>query len=428
MPFVKSESAQRRHHAIHHGLSSSCTPRVLVLAPSFPWPPHSGARIRLREMLRHLQGRYRVTLLAHGDPNKAVAAGDELNELCESAELIPIGLSSVARIARLTRGVLRRSPPIQSYHYVPRMARRIREITSHQHFEVLHVEFPFLAPYLSAISPRCRARRVLSTHNVDSLRFERELEISPWGGRRLVILADRLLFPHWERDAVRRFDSVVTVSDADRLWIERNAPGVPVFLAPNGVDVDHYRPIGPAAATPTVVFTGSMNYPPNQDAVIWFADNVVEQLRTKLGEIRFDVVGADPSPAVRALCRRPGVRVTGAVPDVRPYLADSIALVVPLRSGGGTRLKILEAMAMARPVVSTAIGAEGLKVTHGRDILIADDPERLAEEIATLARVPELGARLGAAARQLVVSEYDWRICLRGLDRAYEPAGGERGA
>jgi glycosyltransferase involved in cell wall biosynthesis len=207
-------------------------------------------------------------------------------------------------------------------------------------------------------------------------------------------------------------------------------PEATVELIPNGVDTDHFRPLDPPdpSAAQRIAFTGAMHYPPNVDAALWFAERIWPRLRRQVPELYFEIVGRDPDPSVVALGRRPGVVVTGEVADVRPHIARSRCVVVPLRAGGGTRLKILEAMAMARPVVSTALGAEGLTITPGHDILIADDPEGFAAHVLDVLGSPERAARLGQASRRLVDTRYRWNQCLEGLDRLYERLLGARAA
>jgi glycosyltransferase involved in cell wall biosynthesis len=156
------------------------------------------------------------------------------------------------------------------------------------------------------------------------------------------------------------------------------------------------------------------------DAVLWFYDEIFPLLHEKLPDLCFKIVGSKPHPKVLDLQKKTGVQVTGEVADVRPYLAQSLALVVPLRSGGGTRLKILEAMAMGRPVISTTVGAEGLEVTPGVDILIANNAAEFLEKIMLLVSSPETVTRVGRAARKLAVENYDWQLCLRGLENLYQ--------
>jgi len=203
-----------------------------------------------------------------------------------------------------------------------------------------------------------------------------------------------------------------------------------VEVIPNGVDTDYFRPV-PAVAPdgdPYVIFTGAMDYPPNMDAAVWFCDEVFPALHKRMPQLEFKIVGKEPHPQILDLGRRDGVQVTGTVADIRSYIAGALAVVVPLRSGGGTRHKIPQAMAMERPVISTSVGAEGLEITPGTDILIADDAERFVEHIDLLAKSPATANRIGKAGRRLVMEKYDWRVCLSGLERLYGSVSGSAAA
>lgn len=370
-------------------------------------------------MLRHLSRRNRVTLLAalrHPDEAEHVAT---LNELCESVvtTLLPDDIQAVMR--RLTTGWLRGMPFIQGMHFQRTLAQHLHTLTAQNAYDVIQLEFSFMTPYLPFVSPRSLAKKVLSMHNVESLRFQRELQFAS-GLRRLALLNDRLLFRNWEGRCLSAFDGIVAVSASERAWIQQRAPAAVVELVPNGVDVEHFLPAGLSGASRSIVFTGLMNYPPNIDAVVWFCDEVLPLVHRQHPEVCFKIVGNKPDRTVLALARRKGVEVTGQVPDVRPYLSNCQALVVPLRSGAGTRLKILEAMAMRRPVVSTDVGAEGLEVTPGVNILTGNTAEELAGHIGALLADPQRAARLGDAGRRLAETKYDWKISLSKLDELYQ--------
>ncbi len=393
--------------------------RILLLSPWFPSPPFGGALIRVHETLRHLSRRHEVTLLA------PVAQPPEPRELavltafCRTVVAVPVSDRAGAVLRRLAIGLARGMPLIQGLHRDTNLAGHLRDLTSRNDFDIIHVEHSFMAPYLEAISPRSRARTVLSMHNIESLRFRRELTTAR-GARKLALLADSLLFRSWEVKAIRRFDGIVTVSAFEEDWVRAHAPSTPHARVPNGVNTGYFAP-APLPETPrTIVFAGLMNYPPNVDAATWFSDAVLPLVVARHPDVRFRIVGDKPTPEVRALADRPSVDVTGRVPDVRPYLADSACMIVPLRSGAGTRLKILEAMAVQRPVVSTSQGAEGLNVTHGTNILIGDTPAALAEHVCALLENADLRARLATAGRQLVERAYDWHSCFADLDDLYQ--------
>jgi sugar transferase (PEP-CTERM/EpsH1 system associated) len=394
--------------------------KILLLSPWLPWPPFGGARIRILETLRYLSGRHRVTLLTtvrNAAEAKHVAA---LNGTCDRIITTVLSDQTQGVLRRLSLGLVCGRPLVQSFHYAPELAQQVHRLTSEDSYDIIHVEFPFLAPYLSAVSPQSRAKKVLSTHNIETIRLGRELQRPSSTARWLAIQWDRFVFKSWEKRALTQFDGITTVCDAERAWIKWHVPSATVEVVPNGVDSRHFYPL-PAEREnqPMLVFTGLMDYAPNIDAAIWFCKDIFPLLRRRIPELSFKIVGSRPHPTVVELRKIEGVEVTGEVADIRPYLAEALAVVVPLRSGGGTRLKILEAMAMARPVISTSLGAEGLDVTPELDILIANTPEQFVERILSILASPGGASRLGVAGRQLVVRKYAWPLCLSKLESLY---------
>jgi sugar transferase (PEP-CTERM/EpsH1 system associated) len=393
--------------------------RVLLLSPWVPWPPHDGATIRIFNTLRYLAERHRVTLAApfrSGNEPGDVAA---LRHLCEDIVTGELPGSAGAVASRAVAAAVRGRALIQGIHYSPALAERVREVTARGAYDIVQVEFSWFTSYLDALAPRSRPRTVLSMHNVESLRFARELRSATTVTRRLVFGWDGLLRGGWEARAVTAVDAVTVVSEAERRWVERAAPSTRVTVVPNGVDTDHFRPLA-SEGPPRLVYTGSMDYPPNADAVLWFCREVWPALRRRAPDLGLDIVGRRPDARVRRLDGQQGVRVAGEVSDVRPYLAQARAVVVPLRAGAGTRLKILEAMAMARPVVSTTLGAEGLEVVNGTHLLLADTPAGFVHAVEHVLTSPDLSRRLGEAGRERAVARYDWQRCLGPLDVLYE--------
>jgi glycosyltransferase involved in cell wall biosynthesis len=217
---------------------------------------------------------------------------------------------------------------------------------------------------------------------------------------------------------------VAAVSDVDREALLRLDPALDVTIIPNGVDLDFYRPgvaeplsdIGPYS----LVFTGKMDYRPNVDAVIWFADVVFPLIQKQAPATCFYIVGQQPSARVAALAQRPGILVTGKVPDTRPFIAAAGVYVIPLRIGGGTRLKVLEAMAMGQAVVSTRLGCDGFPLTDGCEVAFANEPQAFADRVIGLLRDREEATRLGHAARAFVAAHYGWDVIVPQLEALYD--------
>src|SRR5215813_10227640 len=403
---------------------------ILFLSPWLPWPPYDGGRIRILETLRYLSRRHSVTLVTSVGRAEEIEQGSILKDLCQDVITTVISKRTGAVLSRLSKGVFSRRPLIQSFYYDARLAQQVRDLTTRVAYDIIQVEFPFLTPYLKAIEPHSRAKKILTMHNIESLRFERELRLSRWSNRRLMLLGNHIFFRAWEKEALKQFDGIVTVSDVERNWVQRHAPGSIVDVVPNGVDTSYFSPFLPVTlkTNPHILFTGAMDYPPNVDAACWFCNEILPVLHRNIPDIGLKIVGKNPHPQVLELGKKKGVEVTGTVPDMRSYLAGSVALIVPLRSGGGTRLKILEAMAMERPVISTTVGAEGLEITPGADILIADDAEQFVDQVRLLVQSPATSKRLGSAGRRLVIEKYDWNVCLSGLERLYDTLLGSEAA
>jgi len=395
--------------------------KVLLICPWLPWPPFDGARIRILETLKHLSSKCEVTLLANVQSDDEHQNIEETLSMCRHVEVEYLPSGKLHQFGRMAMGVFSGSSFIQSFHHNSKLAKRISAITAAEEFDIIQIELSFLARYTKAISPTSTAKKVLATHNIETQRFARELRLWSWDSRHLVLKADAIFFPRWEANALTQFDGALAVSEMDREWLASHSDGHPAKLVPNGVDVDFFKPDRSAESdVPSIVFTGLMDYPPNVDAVCWFVQEIFPAIKREFPDLQFRIVGARPSKKVRALDAVDGVEVTGEVPDIRPYVNAATAFVVPLRSGGGTRLKILQAMAMACPVISTAIGAEGLNVQDDESILFAEDSEQFVAQIGKLLVSGDNAIRIGTAGCDVANAQYDWSACLHGLDDLYD--------
>jgi glycosyltransferase involved in cell wall biosynthesis len=330
--------------------------------------------------------------------------------------------------ARVTRDRLRdmlttRQPDMALRLASEAYARRLAAWLARESFDVVHVEGIELAPYLGVVeAAQPRPLIVFDDHNCEYLLQQRvfltDLRIpARWPGAAYSLVQWRRL-RRYEAQACRRADRVLAVSEADAAALQRLVPGLDVVVVPNGIDTRAYFP-SPGSSISTLVFTGTMDFRPNVDAVLWFAREVLPRIRAEVPETRLVVVGQRPHRRLDALWKDPAVTLTGWVEDTRPYIADAAVYVVPLRMGGGTRLKLLEAMAMGKPMVSTRLGAEGYPVTHGRELLLADTPADFAAAVVALLRSPEQQAELGRVARAFVERWYDWRVIVPQVEAVY---------
>ncbi|MCI0575012.1 MAG: glycosyltransferase family 4 protein [Chloroflexi bacterium] len=406
--------------------------RVLVLAsyvPSF----YKGAEIRLLHLLRHLSSRHEITLWAIN--RRGVPAG-EIAALLPHCRLELQDFHSPEHnrlVARLRRSgwrqwlQQRRSPLplVIDRIYRPALQARLNTLLASQHFDLIHVNQIMVWQYL----PRPVVTPVLlCTDNAWADLAEQEWRAIPqWLPRRRK-KAEAHKMRRYEKLAVESSDHCVVVSGRDGELIRQLAPATPISLIPNGVDTGYFRPAPELAggdSPPRLVFTGAMGWPPNAEAMTYFCRDTLPAIRGEFPAVQMDIVGLQPPPDILALGQQPNIRVTGFVPDVRPYIAEATVYVVPLRQGSGTRLKILEALAMGKAVVSTTIGAEGLEVTDGRHLLIADEPQDFAARVCELLRDPSRRQALGQAGRTLVEACYDWRAIAAGLDAVYHQVRGQ---
>jgi glycosyltransferase involved in cell wall biosynthesis len=397
------------------------TPALTILMVTYgvPYPPHGGSRIRNLNAIRCLSRRHSLIVLSLAwDPEEARYL-PVLRQHCEHVDMVLNRRSRGAGVAALAVGCLAGRPWGAYPYYFPAMARKIRDVVADRHIDVAVFDQIYVAPYVDAIPAGHRCRRVLSLHDVASSQYRSMVRIQPSRlGRARQTVRWRLM-ARMERRYLGRFDHGVVVSAPEARRLRARHPTLPISIIENGVDTSLCRPLAEPAHGHGVLFVGDMQYGPNADGVRYFVDAIFPAIRAAVPDVTLSVVGHQPPI-------RPSdhVVVTGRIGDPTPYYEAAQVVVVPLRAGGGTRLKILEAMARGRPVVSTSIGCEGLEVTDGEHLLVADTPSGFAGRVTDLLESPELRARIGRNARRLVESRYDWSIINRKLAALYgEPLG-----
>jgi glycosyltransferase involved in cell wall biosynthesis len=325
--------------------------------------------------------------------------------------------SAAARVPMLAAGM-----PAAAIPYLSRGARRrFAELVADARPDTVQIEHSFLAPLVDAADTPAGGR-VLSLHNVAAEQY-RSIARSARGAGGAVGAVKQRLAARLERSYLPRFDAVVVVSDAEREAVMRLDPAATVTVVENGVDTRRLRPL-PRPPRQSVLFVGNLDYAPNEAAARWICEEIAPALRrlTPAAEVR--VVGPGGSGRLRRFAARAGVEMAGPAADVVPHYKWSSVCVAPLRAGGGTRLKVLEAMALGRPVVSTPLGAAGLELEPERNVLLAEDAEGLARQVARALADRELWQRLSAEARARVESRYDWDSLGDRLRRLHERLAG----
>ncbi|MGE0258276.1 MAG: TIGR03087 family PEP-CTERM/XrtA system glycosyltransferase [Alphaproteobacteria bacterium] len=387
---------------------------ILFLAHRLPYPPDKGDKIRAYNVLRHLAGRYRVHLATFVDAPEDVAYVPQLERICASVAWQWLSVPR-ARLRSLI-GLFSGAPLTQFYFGDRRLRAAVEQLVAAHRPGLVYVFSSAMAPY---VPDRRGARVILDMVDVDSEKWRQYAETGSGPARAIYRREGRTLLA-LERRAAARADAVLLVSRAEAELFATLAPEAAARIHPigNGVDVAFFDPsrgfADPLDARPALVFTGAMNYRPNIEAMEWFVGHVMPRLRQRAAPPCLWIVGANPSRAVLALAG-PDIRVTGRVPDVRPYLRYARVAVAPLRIGRGVQNKVLEAMAMGVPVVATPQAREGIDACADGEILTATSP---ADFAAAIGRVLDGDAGpIGARARARVVRDYGWDASLAGLDR-----------
>lgn len=370
-------------------------------------PPDIGGKIRSYSIVKELAKIHKVTLFnfyaAHAND---VHSG--LKPMFDQVVNLPLPIATnrgLGELASFARNVFSSSPHTVSKYCRPEVKARMRELLRIVKFDVIICDFVIAA---AAIPWDVDCPKVVFTHNVEGLIWKRHFEVSRNPLWKMVSWGEYQKMIRFEKRFLNKAEHVLTVSDADKDFFSDFVDRSRMTVISTGVDTEYFRPDDGHERPNSLVFTGSMDWMPNEDGVLYFMRSVLPLIRREIPEVSFTIVGRKPSEKLRTAASESGIRVTGTVDDIRPYVREGSVYVVPLRIGSGTRLKIFEAMAMGKAIVSTALGAEGLPIRDGVDISIADSPEEFSRKVCLLIRDGQQRRRLGSAARELVEQHYSW--------------------
>jgi sugar transferase (PEP-CTERM/EpsH1 system associated) len=383
--------------------------RLLWLKTELLHPVDKGGKIRTYQMLKHINRVHEVTYLTLASNYEESEAFDRASEYCD--RLIPVAWSEPRKFSsRFYKDLalnLGSDLPyaIQKYRSTA-MKRAIARECGAREYDVVVCDF--LTPAINYVHGPARPA-VLFQHNVESNIWRRHYETQANPVKKAFFYKQWQKMYRYERDACRAFNAVIAVSRADRDQMRDEFGLNEVYDVPTGVDTQYFRPLGSRPEPYKLVFTGSMDWMPNEDAIIYFTEKILPQLTRQMPEVTLTVVGRSPSRRLKAIAEsNRQITITGRVDDVRPFIDSASAYIVPMRIGGGTRLKIYEAMAMGKPVISTTVGAEGLPLDDSKELLIADEPEDFARAVVGLLSDTRLANRIGEQARTTVCAKFGW--------------------
>lgn len=393
--------------------------RILYFSPRECWPRDTGAKLRDYYLASQLAARCPVTYLGLRDPSEASSEPPPAES--GFAAYHSVARESAYTVSKLVRGLIGPTPLTVLNYSSARVSRLLADILQAGSFDAVQMEGVHLSAYLPVIRAAASRPVILSDwHNIESEILHRYSQVNPNPMRRAYAWRTANLLERAETRFLAACDVHTVTSERERGRLQARNPAAEIHVIPNGVDVQYFagQELDPGSPRTSLVFSGSMDYSANVDAVVWFVNSIWPALNQEHPALSFAIVGRDPTAEVRALAGG-RVSVTGTVLDVRPYYTGALAAVVPLRIGSGTRLKILEAMAAGIPVISTRLGAEGLDLADGTHLLLADSADEMIAAVGRLAASPELWLRLSRSGREVVSRSYDWQALTEDLYRIH---------
>jgi glycosyltransferase involved in cell wall biosynthesis len=393
--------------------------KILIVSAQFPYPPRSGSSTRVYQLARQLSARHDVTILSYALPH-------ERDGIAGLAAQMPVrvvkrkALSAVRKRAVQALTMMSPRPYYCREVHSRDMQRAIDDLCSAERFDVIQVEMSYLCTFRFPD----HARLVINEHNIESEVFRRMCEGEQALSRRVFNRLEYLRFRRFERASWRRADACVVTSERELPTVRAHAPATPVAAVPNSVDLAYFAPSSAPPEPHAVVFNGILTYRPNLEGARYLIDDIWPLVRERYPDARLTLIGRSDGVDTRTL-NRPGVELLGEVPDIRPYVHRAAVVVVPLRIGGGTRLKVVEGLAMGKAIVSTTLGCEGLAVRDREHLLIADDAVAFASRICDVFENPDRSNELGNAGRRLVEARYSWDLAGERLESLYRQITGE---
>lgn len=386
-----------------------------------PYPLDAGPKVRSYYVLRYLAQFHEVTLVTFTRATDDAASVAHLKTICRAVFTVPLTRGRLRDAYFMGASFLTEQPFLILRDLRATMSQLIAELFEREQFDAVHADQLAMAQYAVAVPG---AKRVLDQHNAVWTIVERMWRNEKTTWRRWLLRRESTHMSAYEARICSRFDHVTTVTQEDRSQLLRAGvrENVPLTVIPICIDPEDTPRVARHPTARDLVCVGSMFYPPNVDGVSWFAREVFPRLEQALPQTRFFIVGVRPATELLSLQENPRIIVTDYVADTTPFLEQAAAFIVPLRAGGGMRVKILDAWARGVPIVSTTIGAEGINVSPNENILMADDPKAFADAVIQVVNNAALARRLSEGGRRTVEAEYNWRVTYRRWDTIYGEA------
>ncbi len=400
--------------------------KILWLSHNIPYPPKTGVLQRNYNLLREASKHGEVHLVAafkedvlpiDFDLNEA---RHELGKFCKCIEIVrlPIESSKTLLYSTALMSLFTKDPMSVNWIKSKSMRKAIRNICHDENFDLVHFDTISLSVYKDDVGETVK---IMNHHNIESHLIERRIEYEENPLKRLYYSIEAKKLARYEADLCPQFDLNFTVSELDSQRLIECAPGSKADVIANGVDISYFQPSGREIKPANLIMASGMNWFPNRDAVLFMAESIWPLITNSNPNVSWTIVGASPPEQILELEQQdPRVKVTGFVDDVRPYLEEAEVYLCPMRDGGGTRLKILDALSMGKAIVATTMAIEGINVTHNKNVLLADTPEDFAKQVARVINDHSLREELSQAAREYVIKHFSWDVIGLKLGKIYK--------
>lgn len=385
--------------------------------------PDTGAGIPAFHLIKHLGQRHEISLLAFQEERKESGQREDVNPFCHSIEALPFQApkSLLRRSLFATKNTLSpqnlisRNPSFLDPYYSPRVNKRVRTLLASRKFDLIYTNMRMAHYVQEAMLPKV-------VHDLDCMTemYRQWYASAPNPAMKLLKGMQYLIIRRYEKKMLRKFDACIIVSPYDGSLLKSLCPGINMAVIPNGVDAEFFKPLKDREEPLSLLFVGNMKHLPNIEAVLYFCDRIYQEVKKNFPGIRLYIVGRNPTTQVQRLASDESITVTGYVDDVRPYLARTTVFIAPFVSGTGIKNKILEALAMEKPVVSTPIGARGIDITPDENVILAEGPEAFAMRVMDLLRNETLRQKVACNGRKLVETRYSWQSAADRLNEIFE--------
>lgn len=390
---------------------------ILFLSTNYPYPVDSGHNIRTFNTLKYLSKENNIFYLAFSKKRDDVNKIDPIKKMCKSVDIffIPDDFNKLRMLLSLFQNLFSFYPYIANKYYRKNMKKRLNEIIQNNKIDIIHFDLLHLSRYLDN---SIEIPYTLTEHNVESSRLLTILNNNKNYFFKIYMYLQYKKLMKFETENCPKYETCISVSTEDAETLRKMCPDSNLTIIPNGVDIDYFKPCLDKPLSNGMAWVGGMGDIYNKEAVNYFCKKIFPVIKDKINDVKFTVIGKNPTKEVLKLSSN-NVNCVGYVDDIRPYIHRATIFVAPIISGGGTKLKVLNALSMGKAVVTTSVGAEGIEVTNYENIIIEDEPEKFARKVIELLNSPRQVQEIGKKARELILDKYDWNKIGKKHNRLY---------